>query len=200
MMKMKKFILTALVMSSMVACSSKSKKDEPKPLKAENVQTTLDKETQMTDDTSVGVNKDNNVVVQEKTQMAEYLLNLKYESYKEYEALYGIREYGSKGLAGQVDACHKKASLKKFGGDGTAPKLVARPETLKKEMQLEWKDFEAPDQKIGFDEKQALVAVTQEHLRNKVDKFQDYRKQLTDQRAQLEQALSDCQAKIEDAD
>ncbi|QDK38771.1 membrane lipoprotein lipid attachment site-containing protein [Bdellovibrio sp. NC01] len=203
MKKLTLFIVAALVVTG---CSSKKKREE-QVLKDQNVTTTLSKEESLGSDTSIGVDEDGHVMHMDKTQLSEYLQNLKYETFKEYEALYGIREYSSKGLAGQVDACNKKASQKKYGGDGTAPKRVDRSDVLNTELLSEWKNFNKNKTstdtnakvEVGYNERGQVTAVTKENLLETVDRFQDYRKTLAQKRTELEQSLAACEAKIEDA-
>lgn len=207
---MKQFLLfttTAIMLAGFSTGCSSSKKRETQVLKDESIATNLSKEESLGGDSSIGVDKDGNVMHMDKTQLTEYLQNLKYETFKEYEALYGIREYSSKGLAGQVNACNSKASQKKYGGDGTPAKPVAAPEAMNPEMMTEWKNFKKNKKSndtnatvdVGYNEKGQVTAVSKENLLETIERFQDYRKSLTVNRAELEQSLAACQAKIEAA-
>lgn len=199
-------MITGLTSTLTTGCSS-SKKREAQVLKDENVSTNLSKEETLGADSSIGVDKEGNVMHMDKTQLTEYLQTLKYDTFKEYEALYGIREYSSKGLAGKVNACNNKANQKKYGGDGTAVKPVERPETMNPEMLAEWKNFNKKKTSndtnatvdVGYNEKGQVTAVSKENLLETIERFQDYRKSLTLKRAELEQALENCEAKIEAA-
>lgn len=203
-MAMKKLILFSVALLVVAGCSSKKKREE-QVLKDQNINTTLSKEETLGDNTSIGVDEKGNVMHMDKTQLAEYLQNLKYDTFKEYEALYGIREYSSKGLAGKVDACNAKANQKKYGGDGTAVKAVDRSDVLNTELLAEWKNFNKNKTSsdtnatvdVGYNEKGQVTAVTKENLLETVDRFQDYRKTLAQKRAELEQMLATCEAKIE---
>lgn len=201
---MKKLILFSVTLLVVAGCSSKKKREE-QVLKDQNINTTLSKEETLGESTSIGVDDKGNVMHMDKTQLAEYLQNLKYDTFKEYEALYGIREYSSKGLAGKVDACNTKANQKKYGGDGTAVKPVDRSDVLNTELLAEWKNFNKNKTSsdtnatvdVGYNEKGQVTAVTKENLLETVDRFQDYRKTLAQKRTELEQMLATCEAKIE---
>ncbi|HWU43307.1 MAG TPA: hypothetical protein VN132_07715 [Bdellovibrio sp.] len=201
---MKNKIVFAVAAILITGCSS-SKKRETQVLKDETIATNLSKEETLGTNTTIGVDEKGNVMHMDKTQLTEYLQNLKYDTFKEYEALYGIREYSSKGLAGKVDTCNSKASLKKNGGDGNPVKPVERTDALNTEMLSEWKNFNKNKKSndtnatidIGYDEKGQVTAVTKENLLETVDRFQDYRKTLAQKRGELEQMLATCEAKLE---
>lgn len=201
---MKKIILSITVIFAVSACSS-SKKRETQILKDENISSTLAKEESIGGNSAIGVDDEGHVMHMDKVQLAEYLQTLKYETFKEYEALYGIREYSSKGLAGKVDACNQKASQKKYGGDGKEVKLLERSDVLNTELLSEWKNFNKKKTSddtnakvdVGYNEKGQVTAVTKENLLETVDRFQDYRKKLAQKRGELEQMLATCENKLE---
>lgn len=203
---MSKNILFAIALLFLIGCSSPKKREE-QVLKEQSVSTVLKSEESLGRDNSIGVNKDGKVIHMNKVQMAEYLQNLKYETFKEYEALYGIREYSSKGLAGKVDTCEFKTSQKKFGGDGNPPKLVDRSDILNTELMNEWKNFNKDKKssdtnatiEVGYSEKGQVTALTSENLLETIERFQDYRKSLNKKRVELEQLLTNCEYKIESA-
>ncbi|MDG0815756.1 hypothetical protein [Bdellovibrio svalbardensis] len=201
------FTATALFIAGYSTGCSSAKKRETQVLKDESISTNLSKEESLGGDSSIGVDQEGNVMHMDKTQLTEYLQNLKYETFKEYEALYGIREYSSKGLAGKVNACNNKANSKKYGGDGTPVKPVQGPEAMNPEMMTEWKNFNKKKKSsdtnatvdVGYNEKGQVTAVTKENLLETIERYQDYRKSLAEKRVELEQSLAACEAKIEAA-
>ncbi len=201
------FTTASLLIAGFITGCSSSKKRDTQVLKDENIATNLSKEESLGADSSIGVDQEGNVMHMDKTQLTEYLQNLKYETFKEYEALYGIREYSSKGLAGKVNACANKANSKKYGGDGATVKPATPPETMNPEMLSEWKNFNKKKKSddtnatvdVGYNEKGQVTAVTKENLLETVERYQDYRKSLAVKRAELEQSLATCEAKIDAA-
>ncbi len=203
---MKKHILYFTLFLTITNCSSKKMREE-QILKEQSINTVLKNEEPLGHENALGVDSKGNVMHMSRTQLAEYLQSLKYDTLKEYEALYGIREYSSKGLAGKLDSCNIKASQKKNGGDGIPVKLTERSDVLNTELMSEWKNFNNKKKSydtnaktdVGFDEKGQLTAVTSENLMETIDRFQDYRKNLSQKRIEIEQLLANCEAKIEAA-
>lgn len=203
---MKKTLFISMTMIFLLAGCSSQKKRETQVLKEQEISSNLKKEETLDRQNSIGVNEKGNVVQMNKVQMSEYLQTLKYETFKEYEALYGIREYSSKGLAGKLDACNLKISQKKNGGSGQAPKMVERTDVLNTELMNEWKNFNKDKKsndtnatvELGYNDKGNLTAVTQENLLETVERFQDYRKLLNQKRLEIEQNLMTCESKLDD--
>lgn len=197
---MKSIIYLLIAMTVISGCSSKKKREE-QVLKAEHIETSLSKEESVGDGSSVGVDGKNNVIYQDVTQLTEYLHNIKYDVFKEYDELYGDRETGKRGYIGAVDDCRKKANSKKYGGDGTAVRPMERS-TLDEAFWAEYKTFNnkvsSSDSNavvnVGYNEKGQLTAMTRENLLETIERFQDYRKLLTEKRQGLEKAMSICES------
>jgi len=180
-----------------LGCSSKEKKPRQEQiLKAENIDTNLKNEESLGTTSSVGVDEDNNLVTQDITQVSEYLQNIRYEVFKEYEALYGWREAKSTGLAGKINQCRRN-NVKK----GIAYQAVPKSE-LHDLLNEEYRRFSDKNKsldtnakiKVGIDPSGKVVAASKENLLETIERYQDYRKALTKERDTLEEALATCQA------
>jgi len=175
---MKKWILLSLSGLMMAACASN-------PNKAEKIDTKIEKKSEITGDTSLGI-KDGNMVVQRKVMMNEELRRLQNEVYSLEDRVYGNREYGSLGLYGVLRQCRADYSDKKNGGDGklmwTEPidRVTANEEEFK----------------IGVDEKDKIVGVKEEFLKDRIERFRNYRNILEKRQDEYESKLAVCQADL----
>ncbi len=157
------------------------------PNKAERINTEIDKKESLSSETSVGV-KDGNMVVQRKVMMVEELRKLQNEVYSQEDRVYGNRQYGSLGLYGVLKTCRLELADKKNGGDGkliwTEP--IERVTEKEKDEAL----------KMGFDEKNKLVGVSEEYLKDRIDRFRQYRNVLEKRQDEYEEKLTICQADL----
>jgi hypothetical protein len=175
---MKKWILLSLSGLMMAACAGN-------PNKAEKMDTKIDKKSEITGDTSLGV-KDGNMVVQKKVMMNEELRRLQNEVYSLEDRVYGNREYGSLGLYGVLRQCRADFADKKNGGDGkliwTEPidRVTANEEEFK----------------MGIDEKDKIVGVKEEFLKDRIERFRNYRNILEKRQDEYESKLAICQADL----
>ena len=170
------FFLMTLVLIS--ACSHN-------PHKAEKIDTKMEKDAVVTGDEKVGV-KDGNLVVQRKVMMNEELRKLQYDVYELEDKVYGSRKFGSKGIWGVLRDCRSQLSDKKNGGDG---KLIwTEPADRVTEKEEEYK--------IGIDEKEKVVAVSEEFLKDRIERFRGYKNVLSKREDDLDQKLQICQAEL----
>src|SRR4051812_15524191 len=153
-MKFQIFLLSSTLILS--ACSHN-------PNKARSIDTELQKSSEVKGDEQIGV-KDGNLVVQKKVLMAEELRRLQTDVYELEDRVYGNRKYGSLGLYGVLKDCRKKAADRKNGGEG---KLIWT-ESIQRVTEKE-EDF-----KIGLDEKDKIVGVSEEFLKDRMTRFQSY--------------------------
>lgn len=151
------------------------------PYKAKNVDTTLDKAQKVTGDEQVGV-KDGNLVVQKKVALNEELRRLQYTVYKLEDHVYGNKDYGSKGLYGALKDCRSELASKKYGGDGKMTWTEPADRVTDKEDQ--WN--------VGIDEKDKLVAVSEEFLKDRMDRFKGYLQLLKKRQGEYEEKLEIC--------
>jgi hypothetical protein len=174
---MKTLSLILLCAAMLVSCSSKHK--------AEKIETEIEKKEVITGDESVGI-KDGNMIVQKKVSMNEELRKLQYEVYSLEDRVYGNRNYGSLGLYGSLRECRANLADKKNGGDGkliwTEPidRVTAKEE-----------DF-----KIGIDEKEKLVGISEEFLKDRIQRFRGYRNILEKRQDEYDEKLAICRTEL----
>lgn len=152
--------------------------------KAKDVETEMEK-SQAVGEETVGV-KDGNMVVQKKLEMNEALRRLQNEVYELEDRVYGNRKFGSKGLYGTLKDCRAEAVSKALGGDGKLRWTEPVDRVTDKEDQ--WN--------IGFDEKDKLVAVSEEFLVDRIDRFKKYRQVLMKRQDEYEEKLEICDAEV----
>lgn len=152
--------------------------------KAKEVETEVER-AQVLGEETVGV-KDGNMVVQKKLEMNEALRRLQNEVYELEDRVYGNRKFGSKGLYGALRDCKKEAVSQKLGGDGKLRWTEPIDRVTDKEDQ--WN--------VGYDEKEKLVAVTEEFLLDRIDRFQKYRQTLMKRQDEYEDKLEVCDAEV----
>lgn len=160
-----------------VGCSSN-------PHKAEKIETEMEKQSQVRDE-QIGV-KDGNMVVQKKTLMSEELRRLQNEVYETEDKVYGNRSYGSKGLYGVLKDCKKELSDKRNGGDGKLIWTEPIERVTDKEEQF----------KIGLDENDKIVAVSEEFLKDRITRFQEYKRILSKRQDEYSEKLEICKTEL----
>jgi hypothetical protein len=153
--------------------------------KAEKIDTKIDNKGVVSGDTSVGV-KDGNMVVQKKVVMSEELRNLQYEVYELEDHVYGNRKYGSLGLYGDLRACRGQLSDKKYGGSGKLQWTEPLDRVTDKEDEF----------KIGLDEKKELVGVSEEFLRDRIARFQNYKTVLMKRQDEYDEKVMICKNEL----
>ena len=154
------------------------------PNKAEKVNTELEAKGQVKDET-VGV-KDGDMIVQKKTLMSEELRRLQFEVYELEDRVYGNRKFGSKGLYGVLKDCRTQISDRKNGGDGKLKWIEPMERITDKEEEY----------KIGLDEENKLVAVSEEYLKDRIKRFQGYKQVLLKRQDEYEEKVDICKAEL----
>lgn len=173
---MKKFLVLAILV--LAGCASN-------PHKAEKIDTKIDGKGEISGDTSVGV-KDGNLVVQRKVEMNEEVRRLQNDVYELEDRVYGNRKYGSLGLYGVLRQCKIDLSDPKNGGDG---KLKwTEPVDRITDKEDEWK--------IGLDEKSKLIGISEEFLKDRIERFRGYKKVLMQRQDEYEEKVQICKAEI----
>lgn len=175
---MKWFVMIPLALTLLSGCKSN-------PHKAEKIETELKKEQQLGGDEKIGV-RDGNMVVQKKVQMNEELRRLQYEVYELEDRVYGNRKYGSKGLYGALKACREQIVSKKYGGDGKLMWTEPVDRVTDKEDEFN----------IGIDEKDKIVAVSEEFLKDRISRFGKYKGTLLKRQDEYEEKLEICDADL----
>ncbi len=175
----KKLLFTFSTGLILFSCSSN-------PHKAQKIETEIDKKDQVTGDTSVGINKDGNMIVQKKVAMNEELRRIQYEVYELEDHVYGNRKYGSLGLYGVLRDCKMQSSDPKYGGDGKLKWTEPIDRVTDKE-----EDF-----KVGIDEKAKLVGVSEEFLKDRIERFRGYKQVLMKRQDEYEEKVQICKAEL----
>jgi hypothetical protein len=155
------------------------------PHKAEKINTQIDHSQEVSGDTSLGV-KDGNMIVQRKVEMNEEVRRLQNEVFELEDRVYGNRKYGSLGLYGVLRQCKVDLSDPKNGGDGKL--RWTEPIDRITDKEEEWK--------IGLDEKQKLVGVSEEFLKDRIERFRGYKKVLMQRQDEYEEKVQICKSEI----
>lgn len=152
--------------------------------KAKNLDTRVEK-SQVVGEESIGV-KGGNLVVQKKVEMNEALRRLQNEVYELEDRVYGNRKFGSKGLYGTLKECRREATSRSLGGDGKLRWTEPVDRVTDKE----------DDWNIGYDEQEKLVAVSEEFLADRIERFKNYRQVLLKRQDEYEEKLEICDAEV----
>ncbi len=155
------------------------------PNKAEKITTDIEKKEVITGDESVGI-KDGNMVVQKKVAMSEELRRLQYDVYSLEDRVFGNRKYGSLGLYGALKECKMNVSDKKNGGDGKLIWTEPMDRVTEKEDEF----------KIGIDEKDQLVGISEEFIKDRISRFRGYRNLLEKRQDEYEDKVSICKTQL----
>lgn len=154
------------------------------PHKAKKVETEIEKKATVGDET-VGI-KDGNMIVQKKVEMNEELRRIQNEVYSLEDRVYGSRKYGSKGLYGTLRACRQKVTSKAMGGDGKL--MWTEPIDRVTDKEESWE--------VGIDEKDKIVGVSEEFLKDRIARFQGYKRTLQKREDEYEEKLEICDAEV----
>jgi len=155
------------------------------PHKAEKIGTEMEKSADVGAGERVGI-KDGNMIVQKKVMMNEELRRLQYEVYELEDRVYGHRKYGSKGLYGALKSCREESVSKKLGGDGKLVWTEPIDRVTDKEDEFN----------IGIDEKEKIVGVSEEFLKDRIARFKKYKHTLLKRQDEYEEKLEICDANL----
>lgn len=171
-------VVAGLLTWSLAGCSSN-------PHKAEQIDTKIDNKGQITGDTSVGV-KEGNMVVQKKVLMNEELRRLQNEVFELEDRVYGNRKYGSKGLYGVLKDCRGEVSSKALGGTGKLQFTEPIDRVTDKEDEY----------KVGLDDKKQLIGVSEEFLKDRIERFKQYKLVLQKRQDEYEDKVEICKNEL----
>lgn len=174
---MKLLILATITSFLFLGCSSKHK--------AKDIDTSIDNAQKMNSDTQLGI-KDGDMIVQRKVEMNEELRRLQYEVYELEDRVYGNRKYGSLGLYGVLRNCKTELSDPRNGGDGK----------LKWTEPMERITDKEDDFKIGLDEQKKLVGVSEEFLKDRIDRFKGYKSILMKRQDEYDEKVAICKTEL----
>ncbi|MCJ8275247.1 MAG: hypothetical protein HRT44_05360 [Bdellovibrionales bacterium] len=167
-----------LLMFAMVHCSTN-------PHKAEEIDTSMEKEKALNDEQSIGV-KEGNLVYQKKVDMAEELRRLQINVYSLEDRVYGNRKYGSSGLYGVLKKCRSEVVSPENGGDGKLMWTEPMDRVTDKEDEF----------KIGYNDKDQIVGVSQEFLKDRIARFKKYKNVLQKREDEYKDKVDICEAKL----
>ncbi|CAN5617576.1 hypothetical protein BH10BDE1_BH10BDE1_08930 [soil metagenome] len=153
--------------------------------KAEVIDTKIDNKGQVTGDTSVGV-KEGNMVVQKKVMMNEELRRIQNEVYELEDRVYGNRKYGSLGLYGVLKTCRGDLAAKTMGGNGKLQFTEPIDRVTDKEDEY----------KVGLDDKKQLVGVSEEFLKDRIERFKQYKMVLQKRQDEYEDKVEICKNEV----
>jgi hypothetical protein len=168
-----------LLCLSFVACASKNK--------AKDLDTKVNLSSEVNNGGVIGV-KDGDMVYQRKVMMNEELRNLELEVYNLEAKVYGGPRYlDNRGLYGVLKDCRAEASEVRNGGDG---KLLW---TEKREYLTPDDDFS----KVGIEDKKKIVGVSEEFLKDRIERFQGYKKVLYARQEEYETKIKVCELELQ---
>lgn len=173
-----KILLTVASFIILNGCSSN-------PNKAEKVDTNIKNQGNITGDTQIGV-KDGNMIVQKKVLMNEEIRKLQNEVYELEDRVYGNRKYGSLGLYGVLRECKAEIADPKNGGDGK----------MKWTEPIDRVSDKEDEYKIGLDEKDKLVGLSEEFLKDRIERFRGYKKVLMQRQDEYEEKVQVCKTDL----
>lgn len=160
----------------LAACSSN-------PHKADELDTKIDKTQAVGQDAVIGV-KDGNMIYQKKVLLGEELRSVTVAAREQEAKLYGgPRYFDNQGLIGALRAC--RAQLATLTG-----------ETLQWTEKREYVIPENEDIKMGIDEKGSLAGVTEEFLKDRLERYQGYLKVLNDRSDIMENKIAACKSQV----
>lgn len=160
------------------ACSSN-------PHKAEKIDTKMEKEEALTPEQKIGV-KDGDMIYQKKVNMAEELRRIQIDVYSLEDRVYGNRTYGSQGLYGSLKKCRKDLVDKKNGGDGKLKWTEPIDRVSDKEDEF----------KIGLDDKSKIIGVSEEFLKDRLERFREYKRVLQKREDEYQEKVEICEAEF----
>ncbi|HEX7675198.1 MAG TPA: hypothetical protein VF412_13570 [Bdellovibrio sp.] len=157
------------------------------PNKAEKLDTEIKKQEDMGGGTVIGLNEKDEMIMQKKVRLADYIRQLQYDVYGLEDTIYGSDETG-KGLWGVLEECQLKENSSEIGGEGTYVKMPDKARLTDREDQF---------QKIGLDEKKNLVAVSTDYLKDRIRRFENYKATYKQRKDWYETQIKICNANVD---
>ncbi len=171
-------VLAVLMAVLVVGCKSN-------PHKAEKIDTQLENAAGVSGSQSVGLKK-GEMVVLDKTAMSEKLRDLQNTVYSLEDRVYGTRKLNTLGLYGDLKSCRRKLASRQFGGSGNMVWTEPLDRVTDKEEEL----------KIGLNNKNELVGVSEEYLRDRLARFQGYKNILQKRADEFEAQIEECKTQL----
>ncbi|MBO9665656.1 MAG: hypothetical protein J7501_02445 [Bdellovibrio sp.] len=173
-----RLVLLAFLGLSLISCASNKNK-------AEKIDTEIEMPAPVGSG-QIGV-KDGDMVYQRKVQMNEELRTLENDVYDlEAKVFGGPRYLDNRGLYGVLRDCRIQMGDVKSGGDGKMRWTESRVYVTSEE------DFS----KIGIENKKSIVGVTEEGLRDRIERFKGYKATLLNRQDEYETKVKVCQLEL----
>ncbi len=154
--------------------------------RAEKINSNLNQSDVVTREEVVGLNNDGDMVWQKKVSMNEELRRIQNEVYDLEDRVYGNRKYNSSGLYGALKSCDSQLSAKENGGNGQMMWTEPLDRITDKEEVFN----------IGLDDKERLVGVSEEFLKDRIARFVDYKRILMKKEDEFDDKLSVCRGEM----
>ena len=175
---MKLFLLFPLAL--LAGCASN-------PNKVQNLSTEIEQIQPLSRGEDIGVKK-NELIIQKKTLVAEELRALQYSVHGLEDQTYGgLRYYGNPGIWGALNDCRIKMASAENGGSG-------------KLTYIEPQEYVVPEEEmkqIGFDEKGHLISLNEEYLKERIERYQGYKKVLQERNRALSDKFEMCKLDLQ---
>ncbi len=173
------FRWTFLLVAFALSCSHNANK-------AEKIESKIVNSDAVSKEENVGVSKDGNMIWQKKVSMNEELRRLQFEVYELEDRVYGSRKYGSSGLFGALKTCMSHLAARENGGNGTLMWTEPLDRITDKEEVFN----------VGIDEKDRLVGVSEEFLKDRLARFIEYKRILMKKQDEFDDKLSVCEGEM----
>lgn len=171
-------VLVVLALLFISACASKHK--------AKDIDTAVDMSAPVRADSVVGV-KGGDMVYQRKVEMNEELRRLELDVYDlEAKVLGGSRYLDNRGLYGVLRDCRVALGDVNNSGDG-------------KIRWTEKREYVTPDDdysSIGVEDKKRIVGVSEEFLKDRLERFKNYKRILETRQDEYETKVKMCQLEL----
>jgi hypothetical protein len=176
-------VISLYLALALTGCSSS-------PHRAESLDLDLKNAEKVSTDTELGV-KQGLTVVQRKTSMAEELRRVKIQAHDLEASVYGgPRYFGNRGLYGVLKECLMERARPENGGEG---KLQPMPE------ERNYVISDEQESKIGLDDKGRVVGLSDEYLKDALDRYRDAIRILTTRESDYTDRISMCKLGLSQA-
>jgi hypothetical protein len=134
------------------------------------------------------LNEKGEMITRKKVAMNEALAELQRDVNELEIDIYGDETLGRSGLYGVLSECLDRSVEKKNGGDGKLKRLPEKAILVPPE--------EATQVKIGLDENNKLVSVSEEYLLTRIHRYQTYKAGYLKQKEDFKERIRICKADL----
>lgn len=172
-------LILTLLLLGMVGCFNVGCASQHK---ARNIDTSIELSAPVNQDSVVGV-KNGYMIYQKKVLMSEQLRTLENEVYNLEARVYGGPRYlDNYGLYGVLKNCRAKVGV----ADGKLPWTETR-------------EYVTPDydeQEVGIEDRKRLVGLSEEFLKDRIERFRTYKKVLMGREDEYETKVKQCELEL----